>query len=194
MIILQVSRQEKYSRLKLLIRLFLGVFYIGLPHMLMLVFVLLWAKILWIYATFYILLNGSYPDKAQKKIMGTLNWLVRLHLAIYNLRDDYPKFGVDKEVSYFKLELQVVQPISRLSVLMRFIWGGLILVPNILVWSFRNVYNGVLVFLAFFVVLSKGEYPEKWFDFQVGTLRWLLRVIGYQLYLEDHYPAFSGKE
>ncbi len=194
MIVFQVSRQEKYSRIQLLIRLFLGPFYIVLPHFLILIFVLLWTKVLWIYATFYILLKGSYPSGAKKRIIGTLNWVSRLHLTVYNLRDDYPEFGIEKRVDYFTLEMEEDQPINRLSVLFRFILGWFILIPNLLVWSFRNFLNSLLAFVAFWRVLFTGEYPSNWFDFQVGTLRWLLKVLGYQLYLEDKYPSFSGKE
>jgi hypothetical protein len=44
------------------------------------------------------------------------------------------------------------------------------------------------------MVLITGKYPKNWFDFNIGTLRWLIRVVGYQLYLSDNYPPFTGKK
>ena len=51
-----------------------------------------------------------------------------------------------------------------------------------------------LGFLAFWAVLFTGEYPQSWFDFNVGTLRWATRVKIYMGNMTDEYPPFSGKE
>lgn len=194
MISLHIERQTSYSRVQLVLRLLLGWFYIVLPHLFLLFFVIIWAKVLWLYSTFYILLKGQYPDKPKTYLVHVLRWLSRVHASAYNLTDVYPKFGLDQEVGYLKLGFEIKEPIDRLSVLVRFIFGTVLLIPHVFIWSFRNLWNSVLVFVAFWLVLFTGKYPEKWFDFQVGTLRWLLRIVGYQLYLVDQYPPFTGKE
>ena len=194
MLTLRVVYPESFSRLQLLLRLFLGWLYIVLPHMIVLFFVLIWAKLLWLYTTFYILLKGEYPEKPQSFILGTMRWLTRVHLTTYNLRDDYPAFGVHKEVDYFELELSNEEIPNRLTVLVRFLLSGLIIFPHLFIWVFRNFWSGILTFLAFWVVLFTGKYPYNWYEFNIGTLRWLLRVLGYQLYLFNAYPPFTGEE
>lgn len=193
MLNLEVKQQESYSRLKLLLRLFFGVFYIVIPHMVVLFFVAIWAKVLWLYATFYILINGKYPKKAWDYQVGLLHWLSRIHLTFYNLRDDYPEFGWNTESDYIKIDVAYNEAPDRLWVLLRFLFMGLLILPHTFIWGFRNLWSSVLTFLAFFAVLFTGKYPKNWFDFNVGTLNWVLRILGYQLYLFDDYPPFSGK-
>lgn len=191
---LEVSYQSSYSRLKLLLRIFFGGLYIVFPHFIVLFFVLIWAKLLWLYATFYILLKGEYPMGTKMYLEGVLRWLSRLHLSAYNLTDEYPMFGVKKEVDYLTIKFEENEEMNRLLVLFKFLFAGLIILPHLFIWTFRNVLNGILTFVAFWVVLFTGKYPQSWFDFSIGTLRWLIRVVGYQLYLVENYPPFSGKE
>jgi len=194
MLQLQVQHQETYSRLHLLLRTFFGAFYIFIPHLFVLLFVLLWSKILWIYATFYILITGRYPHKVWDFQMGVMDWLARLHLSSYNLRDEYPQFGVNKQVDYLTIAAPYNETPSRISVLLRFIFISIMILPHVLVWMFRNIWSGILTFLAFWVVLFTGKYPENWFHFNIGTLRWVMRLMAYQHYIFDQYPPFTGKE
>ncbi|UTW66245.1 DUF4389 domain-containing protein [bacterium SCSIO 12643] len=162
--------------------------------MFVLLFVLLWSKILWIYATFYILIKGRYPANVWDYQMGVMDWLARLHLSSYNLRDDYPVFGVNKEVEYLKITASYNETPNRASVLIRFIFISIMILPHVFVWTFRNLWSGILTFLAFFAVLFTGKYPENWFHFNIGTLRWVMRLMAYQNYIFDTYPPFTGKE
>jgi hypothetical protein len=190
---LTVQRQNEYSRLKLIARLFFGLFYIIIPHFLMLIFVGVGAKLLWLYATFYILLKGEYPKKTWKYQLGVLNWISRLHLSAYNLRDDYPLFGINKEVSYLSIQIEKNETPDRLWVLVRFVLAPVIMIPHLVVWTFRNFWSIILTIGAFFNVLYKGQYPESLFEFNIGTLRWILRILAYQLHLTEDYPPFTGK-
>ena len=49
------------------------------------------------------------------------------------------------------------------------------------------------LYLSGFAVLFTGKYPKGMHDFQVGNLRWGLRVMAYMTMLSDKYPPFSGK-
>ncbi len=51
----------------------------------------------------------------------------------------------------------------------------------------------VLVGIMFWVVLFTGKYPRAVHEFNVGTLRWALRVATYLSMMTDKYPPFSGK-
>jgi hypothetical protein len=67
------------------------------------------------------------------------------------------------------------------------------MIPHGFVLYFRTIATSVLTFLAFFAVLFTGEYPESWHKFNVGTLRWGIRVNMYLSNMTDDYPPFSGK-
>ncbi len=194
MLQVQVKQQDSYSKLQLLARTFFGAFYIFLPHLLILLFVALWAKVLWIYATFHILLKGTYPKNAWDFQMGLMNWLARVHLSAYNLVDGYPAFGINANPENLIVTAPYNETPDRLWVLVRFFFSGLLILPHVFIWTFRNLWSGVLSFLAFWVVLFTGKYPANWFEFNIGTLRWIMRIMGYQLYLFEDYPPFTGRE
>ena len=53
---------------------------------------------------------------------------------------------------------------------------------------------GVVLFLAWFIVLITGRFPRGMFNFVVGTMRWGWRVTAYVALLStDRYPPFSLK-
>lgn len=193
MLHLSVHHQSEYSRLKLLLRLFFGPIYIGIPHAFLLFFVAIWGKLLWLYATFHILIKGTYPENAWDYMVGLLKWGARFHLSTYNMTDEYPAFGVKTEVDYLQFDLKYPEHPDRLKVLLRFIFLPIVLIPHVFVFAFRNIWNGILSFLAFFAILFTGKYPENWFTFNVGTLQWVLRVMAYGMYMFDEYPPFNGR-
>ena len=193
MLNLNVKHQESFSRMELIFRSLFSIVYIIIPHILVLVFVAIWAKILWLYVTFYILLNGVYPKKYWDYQIGLLHWLSRLHLSVYNLIDGYPLFGINKRIEGLEINVPYNESPNRLWVLLRFILAPIILLPHLIVWTVRNAISIVLTFLAFWVVLFTGKYPKSWFAFNIGTLRWVMRLMGYQLYMFDDYPPFTGE-
>ena len=67
-------------------------------------------------------------------------------------------------------------------------------VPHGFCIYFRFIGTAVLAFLAWFAVLFTGKYPAKWHAFNVGTFRWLNRIMLYMSNMTDVYPTFSGKE
>lgn len=190
----EVKKQEKFSRGQLLLRTFFGGLYIALPHLFVLFFVGIWAKILWIVNTFQILLTGTYPKKGFDYQLNVSRWLARVHLSIYNLSDGYPAFGLQGDNGNLTLEMTYYEHPDRLKTLLRFLFGTIyILAPHFFILYFRFLICGILYFIAFFAVLFTGKYPDGLFDFQVGTLRWSTRVLMHFLHMDDTYPPFSGK-
>jgi len=49
-----------------------------------------------------------------------------------------------------------------------------------------------ILIISFFAILFTGSFPKGLHDFQVGTLRWQLRVLAYTTMMSDKYPRFSG--
>ena len=187
--------QESYSRSELLLRTFFGMLYIGIPHAFLLFFLGIWAGILGIAAFFAVLFTGRYPVSMHEYQVGLMAWSTRVMSSIDHLFDGYPPFGLT--VSFGKMTLLIDHPdrSSRGLALIRLFFGAFyILIPHGFCLFFRMIATGILRMLAWWVVLFTGTYPRSWYDFNVGTTRWVLRVQAYTGLLTDTYPPFSGKE
>jgi len=192
---LSVTHQETYSRGELLLRSFLGVIYIGIPHGFLLAFIGLWSGVL-LFLTFWItLFTGNYPEGMFNFQVRTLRWQLRLSAALGNLADGYPALGLDGVSEKVTLEIERPASVNRGSVLLRGLLGVIyVLIPHGFALAFRSIGTSVLSFLAWFVVLFTGKYPERWHAFNVGTLRWTMRLSAYIFLMIDQYPRFSGTE
>jgi hypothetical protein len=188
MVQLDIVRQNSYSRVLLLVRTLFGIFYIILPHFLALLVFIIGMKILWIYSVFVILITGKIPKEVFNYQLGVLNWLVRLHAAVYNLTDEYPMFGLQKKSEMAYVEIPFPEDSNRLAVLFRFIFIPVWYLPHLILLPFLSFTIVVLFIVAFLVVLSTGNYPERIFKFQVDYLNWIINLAAYLLNLDDRYP------
>jgi len=191
---LQVAYQENYSKKELLLRSFFGLFYIAIPHFLAVLLFITWGKLLWLYSVFVVLLTGKLPENIFQYQVKLLSWLSRIHISVYNLADGYPKFGLNGKSEVLTFEIPYNETPNRLTTLLRFVLAPMVTLPHLIIWFFRNIASVFLTIAAFFAVLFTGKYPKKWFDFNVGSLRWIMRVFAYLVLLTDEFPPFSGKE
>lgn len=190
----EINYQESYSRGELLLRTFLGYFYILIPHAFLLFFMGLWGAILSFISFWVILFTGKYPQSFFEYQVGLLQWSTRINARFYNLSDGYPAFGISATDDYTKVEVEYPESISRGITLLRLFFGFFyVLIPHGFILFFRSIATMFLVFLSFWVVLFTGSYPKGWHDFNVGTLRWSIRVSLYLSNMCDTYPPFSGK-
>ena len=67
----------------------------------------------------------------------------------------------------------------------------LLVIPHFFVLAFLGIAAFFVVLYAFFAVLFTGRFPRGAFDFLVGTVRWVYRVIVYFHLMVDAYPPFS---
>lgn len=67
----------------------------------------------------------------------------------------------------------------------------LILLPHYIVLLFLWLAASVSWLIAFFAVLFTRHFPRALFDFNLGVLRWTLRVSSYGYLMNDRYPPFS---
>ncbi len=97
--------------------------------------------------------------------------------------DDYP---VNVVVEYPERS-------SRLLALAALFFGViklLLILPHLVVLSILGFVASIVTLIGWIAVLIVGYYPRGLFDFQVGILRWNLRVNAYFLSLTDRYPPF----
>ena len=190
-----VEIQENYSRTQLLLRTFFGWIYILIPHLFLLWFIMIGAAVLQIITFWVIMFTGKFPKEWFDFQVRALRWNARLNSTILNFRDEYPEFGLHAEQPGVDLQVPYQEEVSRSSVLIRALFGGIyVLIPHGFCLFFRSIATQILVFFAFFVVLFTKKYPADWHKFNIGTLRWNLRVTAYLSYLTHDYPEFSGKE
>ncbi len=192
---LEITHQESYSRGHLLLRTFLGWLYIGIPHCFLLFFVSIWSAILAFITFWVVLFTGSFPESIFEFQIKLFNWNLRVNAVLSNLVDGYPAFGISGTSEKVSLTHDRPEKVKRGLVLVRALFGCIYVgIPHGFCLCFRLIGTYVLIFLAWWVVLFTGKYPEKWHGFNVGTFRWSTKIGLYLGYFTDDYPPFSGKE
>ncbi|MCB1549213.1 MAG: DUF4389 domain-containing protein [Hyphomicrobiaceae bacterium] len=67
-------------------------------------------------------------------------------------------------------------------------------IPHYIVLALLFTVLGIVLFLAWLIILVTGRFPRGMFDFVVGIFRWSWRVNAYMALLStDRYPPFSLK-
>lgn len=192
---ISIQYQETYSRGELLLRFFFGWLYILIPHAFLLFFMGLWGMVLQFVAFWVILFTGRYPESMFEYQVGLLKWDLRLNARIYNVADGYPAFGINASDENTDMEIPYPEKVNRGLTLLRLLFGWLfVLLPHGFILMFRAWFVGILVFLAWWIVLFTGKYPDFAFNWVLGQLRWQYRVSLYLMYMTDTYPPFTGDE
>jgi hypothetical protein len=192
---LSITRQDSYSRGELLLRTFFGWLYIMIPHGIVMIFVGIWAAILQFLAFWVVLFTGKYPKSWFEFQAKVMNWTCRLYATMFNLVDGYPAIGPGGTSEKVKLDVEYPETLSRGLLLVRLIFGFIyIYIPHGFCLYFRLIAHGFVGFIAWWVVLFTGQFPESMHSFLTGTLRWMTRLNLYCGFMTDEYPPFSGKE
>ncbi len=189
----EITHQSTYSRAELLLRTFFGWLYIAAPHVFVLMFLGIWSSIVSFIAWWAILFTGRYPQSFFEFNTKLLTWNMRLSASMANLIDGYPAIGIGGSHPAVQLNVPYPESLSRGKLLLRTFFGFFyILIPHGICLYGRLIATGFLQFLAWWAVLFTGKMPEGWFKFNVGTLRWSLRLNLYMANMTDVYPPFSG--
>jgi hypothetical protein len=84
------------------------------------------------------------------------------------------------------------EQLSRGELLLRTFFGFIyIYLPHGFVLLFMGLWGAILSFISFWIILFTGRYPQSFFEYQVGLIRWRTRVAARQYNLVDGYPAFG---
>lgn len=104
------------------------------------------------------------------------------------MTDQYPS-TVDQQAIHLDLDYpDVEKDLNRLMPLFKWFLA----IPHYIILAFLTVASIVIVVFAWVAILFTGKYPKGLFDFNLGVMRWWLRVNAYAfLQLTDTYPPFS---
>ena len=192
--ILDIKRQDSYSRGELLTRTFFGFLYIGIPHIFVMYFVGIYVSIMNFIAWWVILFTGKYPKSTFDLMIKFQSWGIRLNASMSNLIDGYPEIGLEGSHPNVTYSVNYPENVSRGGLILKAMFGMIYCIfPHIFVLMFRAMAGAFLGMIAWWAILFTGEYPESWFKFQVGTMIWSQRISVYMGHMEDNYPPFSGK-
>jgi len=190
----EVTRQDSYSRGLLILRLLFGSIYIGIPHYFMLFFASIWAAVLQFLAFWAVLFTGKYPQSWFEFQVDIQRWVARVTSALLNMRDEYPAIGRKAVDPAVNVSVEYPASLSRGLLILRVLFGVIYVgIPHGICLIGRGIAAAVVAFIAWWAQLFTGRYPEKMFEFVLGTYRWGFRVGAYLSFLTDQYPAFSGK-
>jgi hypothetical protein len=92
-IILDLTYPENLSRGILLLRTFLGYFYVIIPHAFCLLFRVIGMYFVVFIAWWAVLFTGKYPKGMHEFVVGTLRWATRVNVYMSFLTDQYPPFS-----------------------------------------------------------------------------------------------------
>ena len=91
---LQVEYPEKLSRGWLLLKVFFGWLYVGIPHVIILWFYGIAVGVVIFIAFWAILFTGRFPRGMFDFVVGYMRWGIRVTAYWTNLlRDEYPPFS-----------------------------------------------------------------------------------------------------
>ena len=192
---LTITYQESYSRSELLLRSFFGVIYITLPHAFLMMFCQIWSAIITFIAFWSILFTGRYPQSFFEYQVKMFRWSVRVQARGKNMVDGYPAFFPSGTDTLTNFEMDYPENLSRGTLLLKAFFGVIYcILPHRFMLAFRSLWGAILTFIAWWVVLFTGKYPQSTHEFNKGTILWSLRLSAYISYMTDLYPPFNGNE
>ncbi len=192
---LTITHQDSYSRGELLLRTIFGGIYIVIPHMFIMIFVNIWTGIVNFISWWAILFTGKYPKSMFEFMVRYLNWYMRLNATLMNMVDGYPAIGPGGTSEKVKLEVEYPASLSRGKLLLKTIFGMIfIVIPHGVCLGARMYAGQFLSFLAWWAILFTGKHPADFHAFNVGSLRWMVKLTLYTANMSDEYPPLIAKE
>lgn len=89
---LELEYTEQVSRGSLLLRFFLGFFYVLIPHAFLLLFRMIASFVVTLFAWWSVLFTGKYPEVFHRFNLRTFRWIYRINLYLGYFTSEYPKF------------------------------------------------------------------------------------------------------
>jgi len=182
---LDIDRQEEYNRWLPLVKWLLVI-----PHLIVLVFLVIGAGFVVIYAFFAVIITGRFPRGAFDYLVGVYRWATRVNAYVLLTVDPYPEFSLRPDPEYpARFELDYPESVERWRPLV----AWLLIIPYAIVASLINFVAGFAVIIAFFAILFTKRYPQALFDIVLIGLRWNARTAAYGHFALTKYPAFEWR-
>jgi hypothetical protein len=135
-----------------------------------------------------LLFRHKYPRWWFDWNLMILRFLSRVRIYIFLLRDEYPSSDEEQAVHLEIAYPDATRDLNRGLPLVKWFLA----IPHLVILVFLHIAAIVVAVVAWFAILFTGRYPRGLFEFQVGVLRWSLRVVAYAFALTtDRYPPFS---
>ncbi|HWG83241.1 MAG TPA: DUF4389 domain-containing protein [Gaiellales bacterium] len=145
------------------------------------------AGILFLPVVVMLLFRRKYPGWWFDWNLELTRFTTRISAYLLLLDDRYPSTD-DHQSVHLDLERPDGKALSRWLPLVK--W--LLAFPHYIVLFALAIGAFFVVIYAWFAILFTGRYPRWAFDYNVGVMRWGLRVEAYALLLAtDRYPPFS---
>jgi len=145
------------------------------------------AGILFLPVVVMLLFRRKYPGWWFDWNLELTRFTTRISTYLLLLDDRYPSTD-DHQSVHLDLERPDGKALSRWLPLVK--W--LLAFPHYIVLFALAIGAFFVVIYAWFAILFTGRYPRWAFDYNVGVMRWGLRVEAYALLLTtDRYPPFS---
>ncbi len=141
---------------------------------------------------FVILFTGRLPKGLADFQIMILRYSLKAQLYAGFLHTEYPAFDFrqsnqDPESGPVSINIEpTLENRNRLTVGLRF----LTVIPALLFALVISVVGAICWFLAFFVILFTGSWPEGLRNWVMALNRVTLRLQAYALLLTDEYPPF----
>jgi hypothetical protein len=101
-IVIEIERQESYSRLTVLARQMFGFLYVYIPHMFCLLFLQIGVVFVRLIAFWVVLITGKYPKGMHDYMVGVMRWAFRINLYMSFMTDKYPPFSMKGDEATFE--------------------------------------------------------------------------------------------
>lgn len=182
--------------------------FLAIPHLIVLIFLVIGSFFASIAAWFAILFTGRYPRALFDYNVGVMRFGWRVGYYAFDVlgTDRYPPFSLEDDADYpARLTVEYPEKLSRGLVLVK---AWLLALPHYLIvivfvgGSFKYASGGqvfevsfpglitLLVLVAVIMLLFTGRYHDSLFKLIMGLNRWRYRVWGYALLMTDEYPPF----
>ncbi len=135
-----------------------------------------------------ILFRRKYPRWWFDWNQELMRFSIRVSAYLALLRDEYPSTDEQQSVHLDIDYPDAQRDLNRWLPLVK--W--LLAIPHYVALVLLALIAVMLVVITWFAILFTGRCPRGIFGFQVGALRWFVRVQAYMLLLTtDRYPPFS---
>ena len=178
-----VRYEDKRNRLTCAFR---GI--LAIPHVIVSYFWGIVAEIVAIPQWFIIVFTGKRNEALWDLQESWLSYAGRVSAYQYLLFDEYPAFGSDQSRVPMVQDLAYVEPASRLTNGLRFIW----IIPAMILGMIFAIAMSVVLLIAWFAILFTGRFPVGMFDFTMKGLRFTLQLTAYGLIMTDTYPKWGS--